>query len=385
MNGVETPVGRPAGELDGAPVRRFVLRNGTGATVSILEYGAIIEKLLVPDASGTMANVVLGLSDLAEYAADSSYFGAVVGRYANRIEQGRFPLDGETVQLALNDPHSSVHGGVAGFNRKVWRGTPFSSESGVGVHLDLVSPDGEEGYPGTLRTRVTYELDSRAPTLSIRYEATTDRPTVVNLTNHSFFNLGGEQNPTILDHTIAVDADQYLPLTPTMLPTGGSSPVEDSPFDLRRPALLADRLLAGHAELAPTRGFDHNFVLTEPGRRLRRAARLLSIPTGRTMEVWTTEPAVDLYTGNYFDGSIEGVGGLPYGPWAGIAIEPEHVSNSPNLPQFPSTVLRPGDRYRSATRLRFAAEQPAPERVAEYEMSLRRSATDGAGPPPRAP
>lgn len=358
MNGAGPPVGVVAGELDGRPVRRFVLRNRTGITASILEYGAILERLLVPDAEGTAANVVLGLSDLAEYAADSSYFGAVVGRYANRIEHGRFLLDGEVVQVSMNDPSSSVHGGSSGFNRKVWRGSPFASPDGIGVHLDSVSPDGEEGYPGTLRTRVSYELDSRTPTLSVRYEATTDRPTVVNLTNHSFFNLSGEQSPTILDHSIAVAADHYLPLAATMLPTGEQAPVDDTPFDLRRPTLLADRLLADHDQLRPTRGFDHNLVLAGPGDRLRAAARLVSIPTGRTMDLWTTEPAVDLYTGNYFDGSIRGVGGTRYGAWAGIAIEPEHVSNSPNLPWFPSTVLRPGDRYRSATRLRFGAQQP---------------------------
>ncbi|MDQ1530676.1 MAG: aldose 1-epimerase, partial [Microbacteriaceae bacterium] len=304
-------------EVDGAPVRRFVLRSRTGITASVLEYGAILEKLLVPDVSGTPANVVLGLSDVAEYAADSSYFGAVVGRYANRIEHGRFPLDGDIVQVSLNDPDSSVHGGSSGFNRKVWRGSPFASEDGVGVHLDYVSPDGEEGYPGTLRTRVTYELHSRTPTLSIRYGATTDRPTVVNLTNHSFFNLSGERNPTILDHSIEVDAHHYLPLTAAMLPTGDLAPVAGGPFDLRSPALLAERLLADHAELRATRGFDHNFVLAEPGDRLRRAARLVSIPTGRTMEVWTTEPAIDLYTGNYFDGSVHGVGGSPCGAWGG--------------------------------------------------------------------
>ncbi|MDQ1513618.1 MAG: aldose 1-epimerase, partial [Microbacteriaceae bacterium] len=270
----------------------------------------------------------------------------------------RFPLDDEVVQLSMNDPHSSVHGGSSGFNRKVWRGSPFASQDGVGVHLDYLSPDGEEGSPGTLRTRVTYELDGRAPRLSIRYEATTDRPTVVNLTNHSFFNLGGEQSPTILDHSIAVGADHYLPLAATMLPTGDLTPVEGGPFDLRRPALLAQRLLADDAQLRLTRGFDHNFVLAEPGDRLRPAARLVSIPTGRIMEVWTTEPAIDLYTGNYFDGSIQGVGATRYGAWAGIAIEPGHVSNSPNMPQFPSTVLRPPDRYRSATQLRFAAQQP---------------------------
>jgi aldose 1-epimerase len=229
------------------------------------------------------------------------------------------------------------------------------------VHLDHLSPDGDEGYPGTLRTRVTYELDSRSPTLSIRYEAATDRPTVVNLTNHSFFNLTGEQNPTILDHSITVAADHYLPLAGTMLPTGEVTPVAGGPFDLRRPALLAHRLLADDDRLRPTRGFDHNFVLAEPGGRLRRAARLVSIPAGRIMDVWTTEPAIDLYTGNYFDGSIRGVGGTRYGAWAGIAIEPEHVSNSPNLPQFPSTVLRPGERYRSETRLRFAVQEPTPD------------------------
>jgi aldose 1-epimerase len=365
VSGGDEPAVELAGEVDGTPVHRFVLRSPSGLTASILEYGALLETLLVPDVDGAAANVVLGLPGVAEYVADSSYFGAVVGRFANRIEHGRFPLDGRLVQVTLNDPYSSVHGGAAGFNRKVWRGSPFTSADGVGVHLDSVSPDGEEGYPGTLRTRVTYELHERTRTLSIRYDATTDRPTIVNLTNHSFFNLGGEQNATILDHTIAVDADQYLPVAPTLLPLGEPAPVHGTPFDLRRPALLAERLRADHDQLRLTGGFDHNFVLTEPGDRLRRAARLGSVTTGRAMALWTTEPAIDLYTGNGFDGTIRGVGGRRYGRWAGVAIEPEHVSDSPNLPRFPSTVLRPGETYRSTTELRFTARPPGADPLAD--------------------
>jgi aldose 1-epimerase len=348
--GVETVL---AGELDGTPVHRFVLTGSAGVTASVLEYGAILERLAVPDAAGAPANIVLGLPGLAEYAADGSYFGAVVGRFANRIEGGRFPLDGRTVQLPLNDPHGTVHGGAAGFHRRIWRGTPFETPDRVGVHLDRVSPDGEEGFPGTLHVRVTYALDRHDPVLTLEYGATTDRPTVVNLTNHSFFNLNGEASGDIRDHTLAILADAYLPLAPTSLPLGTPAPVDGTPLDLRRPAPLAERLTADHPQVRLVDGIDHNYVLADAPGPLRHAARLASPASGRVLDVWTTEPAIDVYTGNYFDAAEEGAV-HPYGRWAGIALETEHVSNSPNLAWAPSTVLRPGERYESTTVLRFS-------------------------------
>jgi aldose 1-epimerase len=346
-----------AGELGGLRVRRFLLTGPAGMRMSVLEYGAIIETLMVPDLTGALANVVLGLPGLAEYAADDSYFGAVVGRFANRIEGGRFTLDGRPVQLALNDQYGTVHGGSSGFHQKVWHGTPFESPDAVGVHLDLVSPDGEEGFPGTLRVRVTYALNRREQAVTMSYEATTDRPTVVNLTNHSFYNLSGGTNQNILDHTLAVYADSYLPLGADLLPAGKPVPVEGTPFDLRTPATLSERLRSDDPQIRLVDGIDHNFVLWPGSAPLRHAARLAAPAAGRALDVWTTEPAVDVYTGNYFDGSAA-TAIHDFGPWAGIALETEHISNSPNLAWAPSTVLRPGENYRSTTILRFNAPHP---------------------------
>lgn len=341
-----------AGEVDGAPIRRFVLTGAGGVSASVLEYGAILERLYIPDAAGTPANVVLGLPGVAEYAADGSYFGAVVGRFANRIAGGRFPLDDRVVQLLLNDPHSTVHSGTSGFHRKIWHGTPFETADRVGVSLDCVSPDGEGGFPGTVHARVTYALDRQRPTLTLDYEATTDRPTIVNLTNHSFFNLNGEGSGDVRDHTLAVFADAYLPLAPTSLPLGAPAPVEGTPFDLRRPAPLGERMAADHPQVRLVDGIDHNFVLAESPGPLRHAARLESPTSGRALDVWTTEPAIDVYTGNAFDPAEPGAVHR-YGRWAGIALETEHVADSPNLPWAPSTVLRPEERYASTTVLRF--------------------------------
>ncbi|MGN6743290.1 MAG: aldose epimerase family protein [Amnibacterium sp.] len=347
----------PAGELDGMPVQRFLLTGPAGVSASVLEYGAILERLSVPDRTGTSANVVLGLPGLAEYAADGSYFGAVVGRFANRIAGGRFPLDGRSVQLALNDPHSTVHSGTSGFHRKIWRGTTFETADRVGVSLDCVSPHGEEGFPCTVHARVTYALDRREPVLTLEYELTTDRPTIVNPTNHSFFNLNGEGSGDIRDHTLAVLADAYLPLAPTSLPLGEPAPVAGTPFDLRRPAPLGERMTADHPQVRLVDGIDHNFVLADSPGPLRHAARLASPTSGRVLDVWTTEPAIDVYTGNAFDADEEGAV-HPYGRWAGIALETEHVSDSPNLPWAPPTVLRPGERFESTTVLRFGTAGP---------------------------
>ncbi len=323
-------------------------------SVTILEYGGIIQTMDVPDAEGRVDNVALGLASLDEYVADGSYFGAIIGRFANRLENGRFCLDGQEHQVTVNDPPSSVHGGSSGFNRKVWDGTPFVTSAAVGVRLRYLSPSGEEGYPGQLDVTVVYELLHESNTLRITYSATTDAPTIVNLTNHSFINLDGEGTGSIADHVVHMRADTYLPLSTSMIPTGELASVILTPLDFRNPQQIGTNLQSAHPQVDLVGGYDHNFVLTPSRGGVARALTLSSLRSGRSLEVWTTEPAIDFYSGNYFDGSVVGARGVPYERWAGVAIEPGHVSNSPNMPSFPSTVLRPGERYDSSTEFRFA-------------------------------
>jgi len=253
----------------------------------------------------------------------------------------------------VNEPPSSVHGGTFGFNRKVWHGTPFVTSEGVGVRMGYLSPDGEEGFPGNLEVEVGYELLRHENTLRFSYSATTDAPTIVNLTNHSFLNLDGEAAGSILDHVVTMQSDGYLPLSSTMIPTGDVARVSSTPLDFRSPQTIGSRVKSTHPQIALVGGYDHNFVVRRVGSGLTQALTMESPVSGRSVEVWTSEPAIDFYSGNYFDGSVIGAGGAPYQRWAGVAIEPEHVSNSPNLPAFPSTTLRPGETYASLTEFRF--------------------------------
>jgi aldose 1-epimerase len=351
------PTSEVAGNLEGQDIRAFTLSNGCGMSVRILEYGAILQTIHVPDARRAIDNVALGFRNLDEYVADHSYFGAIVGRFANRIENGEFSLDGHVYHITVNDPPTSVHGGASGFNDKVWKGTPFSTSHSSGVRMHYTSPAGEEGFPGTLNVEVVYELLGEENTLRVEYRATTDQPTIINLTNHSFFNLGGEGNGNVLGHLVTIDADSYLPLTAQMTPIGVISAVADTPMDFRTPHRIGARMQDGYEQLALVGGYDHNYVLRPHGSELVRAVRVTAPNSGRTLEVWTTEPAVDFYTGNMFDGSIIGYSGGAYLSHAGVAIEPEHVSNSPNLASFPSTTLRPGDAYHSVTELRFGIQK----------------------------
>lgn len=341
-----------AGTFEGRAVHRFTLNNDQGMSVEILEFGAILQSVRVPDAHGHIENVALGFKELDEYVVDHSFFGAIVGRCANRLEDGKFSIDGHQYQATVNDPPNSVHGGMSGFNRKIWVGTPFATGNSTGVRMQYTSPAGEEGFPGTLETAVVYELLLGENILRASYSATTDEPTIVNLTNHSFFNLEGEGNGTILDHVVTINADHYLPLSPTLLPTGEIRSVTSTPMDFRRPHTIGERS-ADTEDFALVGGYDHNYVLGSETKELVHAVGLVAPVSGRRLDVWTTEPAIDFYTGNYFDGSIKGARGLPYVKWAGVAIEPEHVSNSPKMPSFPTTVLRPGDTYLSTTEWRF--------------------------------
>lgn len=342
---------------DGRAVEAWRLANEDGVAVDVLTYGGVLLTVHVPDREGDVRNVVLGLPTLADYVDRSPYFGAVIGRFANRIADGRFAIDGTTYQVPVNDPPTSVHGGLEGFDKKLWHASPVAEEAWVGVRLGYVSPDGEEGYPGTLDVEVTYRLARDHATLRVDYVATTDRPTVVNLTNHSFFNLAGEGSGSVLEHVVQIAASRYLPLTDSLLPTGELAPVAGTPLDFRTPHPIRERIRSGFDQLVLARGYDHNFVLDRDNvadGELAFAVRITEPRCGRVLEVWSTEPGVDFYTGNFLDGSLVGPSGSTYRQGDGLAIEPEHFSNAPNEPRFPSTILRPGQQYVSATEYRFS-------------------------------
>ena len=330
---------------DGRPVRRFVLRNGS-VEVEAIEYGAIITRLVAPDHRGEPGDVVLGFDSLEGYFAESPYFGAVVGRYANRIALGRFSLDGVSYQLARNDGANHLHGGVRGFDKVLWEGTPASDGAMPGVTFAYSSADGEEGYPGALAARVTYLLSADGA-LHVRYHATTTRPTIVNLTQHSYFNLaatGGD----VLGHELLVNASRFTPVDDGLIPTGELRAVQGTPFDFRESTSLGARIDAPDRQLTLAGGYDHNFVLDrDDGRSLVLAARVVEPVTRRTLEVHTTEPGVQLYSGNFLDGSVTGKGGGRYAHRSGFCLETQHFPDSPNHPAFPSVVLRPDDEFRS--------------------------------------
>jgi aldose 1-epimerase len=332
---------------DGRPVTLFRLRNASGMEVEVLNYGAIIRAIRVPDREGNRGDVVLGFDSLAAYLQPHPYIGAVVGRYANRIGGARFVLDGQPYELAANDGPNHLHGGLKGFDKVLWEAEPFTNGTEAGVRFTYVSPDGEEGYPGTLRATVTYTLaDSNA--LVIDYEATTDKPTIVNLTQHAYFNLAGRGD--ILNHELQLLADFYTPVDERLIPTGEICPVAGTPLDFRTPQRIGARIDTDHEQIRRGRGYDHNFVLrhTERG-ALELAARVYEPTSGRIMRVYTTEPGIQFYSGNFLDGSLTGKGGMVYGRRTGFCLETQHFPDSPNKTHFPSPVLRPGETYRSRT------------------------------------
>ena len=337
---------------DGTPVHRFALRDGAGLSMQVLTYGGVVQRLRVPDRDGRRADVVLGFRRLRQYVADSDpYFGSLIGRYANRIARGTFTLDGTTYHLPVNDGPNSLHGGKTGFDDRVWTGTAVRRGCRVGVRLTLLSPHGDQGYPGNLQVGVTYWLRGDR-SVQIRYDATTDAPTVVNLTNHSYVNLGGEGSGSVRDHRLRIRADRYTPIDETFLPTGRLARVAGTPFDFRRSKPVGRDLRDPSEQLRRAGGYDHNFVLR--GRGLRSAARLHDPSSGRVLRVLTDQPGVQLYSGNFLDGSLVGKGGERYRRGGGLALETQHFPDSPNQPAFPSTVLRPGETYRSTTVWRFS-------------------------------
>ncbi|MHB1060025.1 MAG: aldose epimerase family protein [Rhodanobacter sp.] len=338
---------------DGTPVDLYRLSAGSAASVGILTYGGIVQAINMPDRDGRLANVALGFATLDGYLGNSAYIGAIVGRYANRIAGARFALDGVSYDLAANDGANALHGGIQGFDNRVWQA---SEASGAWLRLAYVSPDGEEGYPGTLAVGVTYTLTS-GNTLRIDYEATTDRPTVVNLTNHSYFNLAGEGAGSILDHELMLNAVRYMPVDAASIPTGEIAEVRGGAMDFTAPTPIGARIRNGGERLARTRGYDHSWVLDKPAPgALSLAARLRDPASGRVLEVQTTEPGIQFYSGNFLDGSLIGASGRAYRQSDGLCLETQNHPDSPNRPDFPSTVLRPGAVWRSTTVYAFSTD-----------------------------
>lgn len=343
---------------EGIPVYRYVLTNKKGVEAVVISYGATLVSLKVPDRSGKSGDVVLGYDTLDGYEQGKSFFGATIGRYGNRIAGGEFTLDGTTFHLPKNDGPNSLHGGTRGFNTRVWAGVDRSRADAQVLELSYTSADGEEGYPGTLKVKVTYTLPAEANELRIGYAATTDKDTVVNLTNHSYFNLSGDAGKEIVDHQLLLRATQFTPVDSTLIPTGELRAVRGTPFDFTKATAIGARINQDDEQLKFGKGYDHNWVLERSKKGgLQLAAEVFEPTSGRVLEVMTTEPGIQFYTGNFLDGTAKGKGGQLYGHRTGLCLETQHFPDSPNHPKFPSTVLKPGEVYRSATVLRFSTRK----------------------------
>jgi len=346
---------------DGTPVELFSFRNSRGSELVATHYGGIIVALRVRDRAGRLDDVMLGFDSLDGYLKHSPYFGAIVGRYANRICRGRFTLDGRTCQLATNNGLHHLHGGIRGFDKVVWAAEPFRSAWGEGLALRHTSLDGDQGYPGTLSVEVRYVLTD-ADELVVEYQASSDVPTPINLTQHSYFNLagvGGRSAPgrgDILGHELMLAADGFTPVDATLIPTGEIAPVAGTPLDFREPRAMGARIEQPHAQLEVAAGYDHNFVLRRGAPGLLHAARVVEPVSGRSLDLFTTEPGLQLYTGNGLDGTIVGKDKRAYARHSGFCLETQHYPDSPNQPGFPSTILRPGEVYRSRTVFGFGVQ-----------------------------
>ena len=343
--------------FQGKPVEMVTLKNTHGMEVQAITYGAIITSLKVPDRAGKIADVVLGFDQPNHYFAEPTppYFGAIVGRYGNRIAKGQFAIDGKTYPLVKNNGPNHLHGGTKGFDKVLWTVATKQTLGGAAAVFTRMSPDGEEGYPGNLVVRVTYTLSERNE-LVVDYHATTDKPTVVNLTQHSYFNLAGEGAGDILGHQLTLNADRYTPVDDSLIPTGLLAPVAGTPFDFRQPTAIGTRIEQNNPQLKNGKGYDHNWVLNRKGTGPELAARLTDPKSGRTLEISTTEPGVQFYTGNFLDGTIKGKNGHVYGLRTGLCLETQHFPDSPNQKNFPSTELRPGKTYESRTVFAFSAK-----------------------------
>jgi len=345
----------PFGTLpDGRQVTQYTLANRRGMLVKVIDFGGIITEIHVPDRHGTVADVVLGFETLEPYLKDSPYFGALIGRYGNRIGKGRFVLDGKEIQLATNDGNNHLHGGNPGYDKVLW--TASVGDSGNELVLRYHSPDGEQGYPGNLDTRVTYRLTDDNE-IVVRFYAVADQPTPVNLTQHSYFNLRGAGQGDILGHVLSIDADRFVPIDAESIPYGELAPITGTPFDFRQPRTVGERIGQPDKQLRHGTGYDHCFVLNKPAsdRSLKRAVHVCEPTTGRVLELFTQEPGVQFYSGNFLDGSLKGKGHA----WtfrSGFCIEPEHFPDSPNQPGYPNTILRPGQVYETESVFRFSVD-----------------------------
>lgn len=352
---VKTPFGTTK---EGEAVDLYTLTNKNGLVAKITNYGGIVTELHVPDKNGQLGDIVLGFNNLDAYLAGHPYFGALIGRYANRIAKGKFTLDGKEYTLATNNEPNHLHGGDKGFDKVLWTAQPIEDgKNGPALMLTYVSPDGQEGYPGTLNVMAVYTLTDDDE-LRIDYEARTDKPTVVNLTNHSYFNLAGENAGTIHDHEMQIFADRYTPVDETSIPTGELAPVEGTPFDFMTPHKIGERIEQTGGEPV---GYDHNFVLSPKGDKkaggLPLAVRVTEPTSGRVMEIYTDQPGVQFYSGNYLDATLKGKAGKPYEFRHGFCLETQHFPDSPNRPEFPSTELRPGKTFKSSTIHKFTTQK----------------------------
>ena len=341
---------------EGVPVDEFTLTNAAGMEAKIITYGGIIASIKVPDRHGRFANVALGFDNWRDYETRNPYFGAITGRYANRIAGGRCVLDGQLIQLDVNNGPNSLHGGFRGFDKAIWEAREVVGHADVGLELKYLSLDGDQKFPGALDVTVIYTL-THANELRIDYSATTDKPTFLNLTNHSYFNLKGEGEGDIGGHILMLNADTYTPDKPDLIPTGEILPVEDTPLDFRVPKLIGPGIRSDHPQIVVGRGYDHNWVLNRPSlhhAELMLAARVEEPESGRVLEVFTTEPAIQFYGGNFLDGTLYGPSGRAYRQGDGFCLETQHYPDSPNHANFPSTVLRPGETYLSTTEFKFS-------------------------------
>ena len=340
------------GTFDNKPVHLFTLTNSKGVQVKISDYGGTITSFITPDKNGKKSSIVIGLDSLSGYTAGVPYFGATVGRYGNRIAKGKFTLNGKEYSLATNNGQNHLHGGKKGFDKQVWTVSDTASDKSQ-LALTYLSKDGEEGYPGNLTSHITFTLtDDNA--LQIEYTATTDKATPLNLTNHSYFNLTGDVSNTILNHAVMIDADRYTPVDTTLIPTGQLAPVKGTPFDFTTAHLIGERIKQIPGKPV---GYDHNFVLNKKDSSLTKVAEVTDSLSGRKLEVFTTQPGLQFYSGNFLDGSIKSSDGKPLSQYTGFCMETQHFPNSPNTPSFPTTILQPGQTFHSITEYKVSVNQ----------------------------